>query len=123
VKHLLVHLETQRHPVNKQGFIDENELFKLVVGTLKLCPVYEYEMFMDDIQPFQIGLLLDNHTDNKKEHYEMVSYAFRVGYISAKKGKSIPLFEKQQANKVSKVTKEQKENEFAELNAIFGNGF
>ena len=81
----------------------------------------EYDSFMDETQPFQIGLLLDNHTDKQKEHYEMMVGVVMVGYLKAN-GKKVELFEKKQDKKSNRdaVTPEQKADVFADLENIFG---
>lgn len=64
---------------------------------------------------------MENHYEQQKEHYEMISHAFKIGYISAKNGKNIPLFEDNNVmKKDNKITKEQKQEEFAYLEQIFG---
>lgn len=87
----------------------------MAIGTLRLPPHY-----LDELTPYELGLLMENHQEQQKEHYEMIAYAVRVGYVSAKKGKNISMFEKEQKNKVSKTTKEEKAKTFAELDSIFG---
>jgi hypothetical protein len=106
-------------PQNKQGFIDEEELFKLVVGTLKLCSLTEFESYMEDVQPFQVGLLLSNHNEKQKEHYEMMAYAFQIGYYKAKTGKKIDMFQKESKAKTERITTEQKQEDFKALDEIF----
>lgn len=100
-------------PQQSNGFIDEEEVFKLVIGTLKLPLSY-----LDELVPYEIGWLIENHDEKEKEHYELISYAFRVGYVSAKEGKYIPLFDKESSRQP--ITLEEKAKGFAELENIFG---
>lgn len=91
----------------------------MVVGTLKLCPFSEYETLLDEMQPYQLGLLMENHMEKNKEHYEMISFAFQLGYYKAKTGKKINMFEKSKKAKVGTITKEQKAQDFKYLDEVF----
>lgn len=90
----------------------------MAIGTLKLPLDY-----LDELSPQELGLLMENYYEKEEEKYELMSYAFKIAYISAKKGKHMPLFEKNKKQaKVGKITQEQKQQEIAELDNIFGSG-
>lgn len=121
MKQLQVHLAILLCPQKSNGFIDEEELFAIIVGTLKLCTITDYENFIEETQPFVVGLLLNNHIGEQKDHYEMLAQAVRIGTVSAQKGKHIPMFKKQENQvKTQKTTTEEKQQMFAELDNIFG---
>lgn len=84
------------HPVNKEGFISEEEVFKIAYGTLKL-PFGS----LDDLTPLELYWLAENKEEKDKFKYEMLSYAMKIAYVSANSGKNIPLFEDTKQNKVS----------------------
>ncbi len=86
----------------------------MIVGTLKR-PIED----VDKLTMKQLSLLLSNHFDDRKDHYEMIAYAFRAGYTSAHSGKKVSLFE--DANKQKRVTQKQREDELRALNEIFNN--
>ena len=76
---------------------------------------------MDELTPRELGWLIENHYEQKKEHYELVAYAFQVGYVKAKTGKQIDMFGKNNKPRVGKVSPEKKKSELTELDNIFGN--
>ncbi|MGB3160393.1 MAG: hypothetical protein WBA84_04005 [Carnobacterium sp.] len=105
----------KRFPVNKQGFIDEKMLYKIVYVTLKL-PLGS----LDDLIAEEIEWLLQGYQEEQKQFYEMLAYSFRAGYISANNGKPIQLFEDgSKKNESKKITKSQKENELEALKNLF----
>lgn len=105
------------YPTKRNNFIDEDELYKIVVGKLKLS-----EDFLEHSTPRQLGLLLQSHHQEQEEHYEMISYAFKVAYVSAKDGKNRTLFEKKNSNQNEKTSKEEKEETLKYLDEVFNEG-
>lgn len=100
--------------MKSNGFIDEEEIIQLAYGRLQL----PYGA-LDEIQPYELNNIFIGREKVKKEELEAIAYAVRAGYVSARTGKKIKLFEEQKQHKVKKVTKEQKERELAELDNLF----
>lgn len=90
------------------------EVFKLVLGTLSL-PLH----YLDELTPQEIGWLRDNHAEKEKEKYEMVAYAFQIGYYRAKTGKNVEMFKKSDKPQVGTITKEEKQEQLKALSNIF----
>jgi hypothetical protein len=110
------------YPLKSNGFIDEEKLFKLVVGTLKICSFLDYESFLEDFFPSkEFGWLIEHHYEAEREHYDMLSNVVMFGYASAKKGKKIEMFEKKKGTKFGVITPEQKKADFDYLDSIFNN--
>lgn len=57
--------------------------------------------------------------EDKKDNYEMIAFSFRAGYVSAKNGKPIKLFEDKKEQKQAKLTAKSKADKLEELNNIF----
>ncbi|WP_026565879.1 hypothetical protein [Bacillus sp. UNC41MFS5] len=109
-------------PLKSNGFIDEEKLFKLVVGTLKICSFLDYESFLEDFIPSkEFEWMIEHHYEAQREHYDMLSNVVAFGYASAKKGKKIEMFEKKQETKFGFITPEQKKADFDYLDSIFNN--
>lgn len=102
------------HPQNKDGFIDYDTVFKLVVGKLNK-PI----SYLDDLTVHEINMLAEQQQEDQEENYEMIALAVQLGYVNANtKGKNQTLFDKKKSQN-NKVTKEQKEKEVNELKKIF----
>lgn len=101
------------HPVNKQGYIDEEEVFKIAYGTLRL-PLGS----LDELTPLELYWLAENKEEKDKFNYEMLSYAMRVAFVSANSGKNIPLFEKEET-KQNKVSEEERDAVLSFLDETF----
>lgn len=67
----------------------------------------------------ELYLLLENKHEADKEHYEMLSYAMRVAFVSANSGKHIPLFEEENKQAEHTVTREEREATLAFLEETF----
>lgn len=89
------------HPVTKEGFISEEEVFKIAYGTLRL-PFGS----LDDLTPLELYWLAENKEEKDKFNYEMLSHVMKIAFISANSGKNIPLFEETKQNKVSEEERE-----------------
>lgn len=101
------------YPVNKLGFIDEDEIYKLAYGFLKL-PFGSLE----DLTPIELSLLIDSNHEVKKDEYETMYHMVRLAYISAQTGKTIPLFEDNKVEDKS-VTREKREADLGFLKTTF----
>ena len=104
---------TQSFPVSSNGFIDESDVFKLVVGSLK-CPL-EY---LDKLTPLELSWLVESRTDADKRHYEMIAYSVQVGVLRTQTKKKIVMFEDTKP-KVNKISKEDKASEMKKLKEVF----
>ncbi|MCD4839728.1 hypothetical protein LRS37_12800 [Neobacillus sedimentimangrovi] len=101
-------------PLKSNGFLDEEGIFKLVIGTFRL-PLH----YLEELTPQEIGWLRESHLEREKEKYEMIAYAFQVGYYRAKTGKKVEMFKKANKSKVGTITKEEKQKELDILNKLF----
>ncbi|MDW0112154.1 hypothetical protein QT711_03085 [Sporosarcina saromensis] len=103
-------------PRKSDGFIDYDEIFKIVVGTLNR-PIEDLEK----LTLKQVYLLNDNHIQNQRDHYEMMAHVVRVGYVSAHSKKEIKLFQNSKQRSNNTVTAETREQVLKELSDEFGN--
>lgn len=90
-------------------------LYKIAYVTLKL-PLGS----LDDLVAEEIEWLLEGKNEADKEHYEMVSYAFKVAYASVHSGKDIPLFDKEEKEPKEVPTAKKREEDLQKLEEIFG---
>lgn len=112
----------RNYPVNKDGFIDEAEVFKLAYSTLKL-PLGT----LDDLAPYELLWLLESHFAIEREWFEILSHTIKTSIYSANTGKQVKLFsdpnEMKSENKSGKpkgrTTKEQKEADLSALKEKF----
>lgn len=100
-------------------------MFKWVVGRFKV-PFNQFEQFLDEVDPHRFSILVNDYYEEKKTHYEFVSYAFKVGYVSARTGKHIEMFESRKSTssegdnpKTIQLTEEEREREINALNEMF----
>lgn len=101
-------------PVDKQGFINEKEIYQLAYVTLKL-PLNS----LDDITPLELFWLIEGDNNEKRQYYEMISHSMKIAYASVQSGKNIPLFEKE-VKKVKSITREEKKKGLSYLQEKFG---
>jgi hypothetical protein len=78
------------------------------------CPL----SYLDELTPYEIGLLIINYNEEKMNHYEMISTAFAFGYASAKKGKKIEMFKKQKAE-MRKISEDKRDKDKEFLLSVF----
>lgn len=102
------------HPVNKEGFISEEDVFKIAYGTLNL-PFGS----LDELTPLELYWLAENKEEKDKFNYEMLSYAMKVAFVSANSGKDIPLFKEDKTGSGNTVTPEERENTLSFLDSNF----
>lgn len=74
---------------------------------------------LNDLMPYEISWLLEQHMEDKKDHFETLAYSFRAGYVSAKSGKPLRLFEDKKQQKDTNLTAESKAKQLEELDNIF----
>lgn len=117
VKHLNKVWELLKRPAKANGYIDYEELFKLVVGRLRM-PI----SYLDELTYAEIVLLIEQDTEDKQEHYETMALAFQLGYTNAHtKGKNKTLFSKNKSANKSFESIEEKQQAFNELKQLFEN--
>lgn len=94
-----------------------------MVGTLGLCSYMDYEKCMEELQPHELGSLLENHFELEKQQYELFAYSFQVGYARVKTGKKIEMFKNEEKQvKVKPTTPEKKKEELDFLKSTFNKG-
>lgn len=102
-------------PKNKNGFIDEGELWKLAYGKLQL-PLGS----LDDLSPLQLVWITEGHFEAEREQYEIniysIFYAMRYANSDKKEFKN-PFGTQQESHK--EISKEQRDEQIAEINSIF----
>lgn len=105
------------YPVNNLGFIDEKAIYQFAYNKLKL-PLGS----LDDLDITEYCWLVEGHIEALKEKYEMISYAVRVGYISAKTGKNIEMFKKdvEESKQKNTISLEDREIELKKIEKIMG---
>jgi hypothetical protein len=101
-------------PRKNNGLIDGERL--LYVATVRLKLPYGA---LDEYTPGEIMTLNEFYLEDQREHYELTSYAFTMGYVSAKKGRRTPLFKDQKEESKGRVTKVQKKAELDYLKGLF----
>lgn len=109
-----------RHPKKQSnGFIDEDEVFTFIVGTLKR-PISD----LNDMEIRHYLLLWNNFHKNEKRHYEILELTHRIAIHNAMNGKNEKLFGDENQNdnveENQKKSKEEHEKEIEKLNKIFG---
>ncbi|MCA1025788.1 hypothetical protein LCM23_06760 [Cytobacillus kochii] len=70
----------------------------------------------------------EGYQARQRDHYETMEYVIAMGYVSARKGKILPLFKKDEGDKqgnsgkskTNRITKEQREAEINALTQTFG---
>lgn len=81
-----------------------DELFKIVVGKLRLPP-----SAMDELSLHDIKLLLEQYEQDRREFLEGIQMAVAYGIASAHKGRLIPMFEdKNSKPKTQPITSEER---------------
>lgn len=100
------------YPQTSNGFIDEAECFKTVVGVLGM-PV-EY---MDTLSPIELSWLVEAKSDTDKTHYEYIARAYQVGFLRAH-GKKVEMFKNTGQGAVGTITQEAKQSELEYLNTL-----
>lgn len=98
------------------GFIDDSDILNIIVGRMKLT----YDILEKLTYP-ELLMLIDDYNENQKDHYEMMAYAFRVGYVSAHNGKKIDMFGRYDTASTKQTSKEERDKELAYLIETFGN--
>lgn len=102
------------YPLTSNGYIDEAEVFYLIVGLLKL-PIDS----LNDLTPEQFFWLLKGYARDKQEKYELIAYAVQVGYVRAN-GKRVEMFKKANTATTGTISKEHREKELEQLGQLFG---
>jgi hypothetical protein len=102
------------YPLNDRGEIDEKEIFKLVIGTLK-CPL----SYLDELTPIEIYWLVENHLENEEHKYEMISNSVWFGTHGDKKGKKQQMFPKKKKDEVKKISKDKRDTDKEFLLNVF----
>lgn len=104
------------YPRDKEGLIDYDTIFKLVVGKLKL-PI----SYLDELTVREIGLLAEQYQEDQEDHYEMIALAFQLGYVNANtKGENQKLFDKKpKSTQNNNTTKEKMEEDIKVLKEMF----
>lgn len=104
-----------RIPVNKQGLIDYQGVFKLVHGTLRY-PIGT----LDSLTVQEVSWLIEQSEVEKMDYYEMVGYSVKTAMISVMNGKDIKMFgDNEEEEDKKKITKEQREIELELINKKF----
>lgn len=75
-------------PRNKEGFIDQEGIFKIVYTQLRQ-PIG----VLNDLTVEEIYWLIEGHLEGQREHYEMIANAMKVAGASIMSGKDLKLFE------------------------------
>ena len=115
----MLHLVTKPYPVKSNGQIDEDGLFKAIVGKLKM-PLSEYEYFKENYTFYELGLLLESHVTEQRDFFELMAFSFSIGYAQAKTGKEIKMFaDEGKGEKVNKVSSDQRKDTLDFLSSNF----
>jgi hypothetical protein len=101
-------------PRKNSGLIDDERLLYIALVRLKL----PYGA-LDEYTPGEIMTLNEYYLEDQREHYELTSYAFTLGYASAKKGRRIKMFEDRKEESKGRVTAMQKKAELDYLKGLF----
>lgn len=103
----------QRYPANREGFIDEDKLFQICVGRLKL----NYESYLE-FSPKEIVLLLEQSNEQQRDELEALNVVFKVAIASVLKGKDMKIFKDENDTQEAK-TFDSAEEKQQELENIF----
>ena len=104
------------YPVKNNGLIDLDEIFKWVVYRFKI-PFSQYEEFIQEYSFVEFHLLLEAHTEDKKDYFENIATATKIGFYNANTGKNVKMFEDNK--KEIQTTHEDKQATLEYLNEIF----
>jgi len=96
--------------------IDLDEIFKWVVYRFKI-PFSQYEEFIQEYSFVEFHLLLEAHTEDKKDYFENIATATKIGFYNANTGKNVKMFEDNK--KEIQTTHEDKQATLEYLNEIF----
>lgn len=97
----------------------------IILVELKLCSALEYD---EVCTQFTIGDVMSMYVlsvEKEQQHYELMSQAFRVGYVNAKSNKNHKMFKERQAVSGASKTveryesKEGKDKALQELMGVF----
>lgn len=103
----------QRYPANREGFIDQDKLFQICVGRLKLS----YDSYLD-FSPHEIVLLLEQANEQQRDELEALNVVFKVAIASVLKGKDMKIFKDENDTKEAKSFDNVEEKQ-QELENIF----
>lgn len=101
-------------PINNQGFIDYQGVFKVIHGTLNQ-PIGT----LDVLTVQEVSWLIEQSETEKKDYYEMVSYSVKNAMVSVLSGKDQRMFEEESEEENEVFTKEDRVRELNELSRIF----
>lgn len=101
-------------PINNQGFIDYQGVFKAIHGTLNK-PIGT----LDVLTVQEVSWLIEQSESEKKDYYEMVSYSVKNAIASVLSGKDMKMFEDNVEKEEKLFTKEDRVKELNELSRIF----
>ncbi len=75
-------------PRNKEGFIDQEGIFKIVYTQLR-----QPYGILDDLTVQEIHWLIEGYLESQREHYEMIANAMKIAGASIMSGKDLKLFD------------------------------
>lgn len=102
-------------PRTEDGFIDYKSIFQTIYTDLK-----QPYGTLDDLTVQEVSWLLQGNLENKKDHYEMISYAMKVAGASIMSGKDIRLFEEEsQEESIEKDDEELTQREKREQDLVY----
>lgn len=108
-------------PRRKDGFIDYKSIFQIVYTDLK-----QPYGTLDQLSIEEVSWMIQGNMENKKDHYEMISYAMKTAGVSIMSGKDVRLFdeeveaEKKEIKSDRLSPRDKRERDLAYLEETFG---
>lgn len=75
---------------------------------------------LDDMSVVEVVWMLEGNLENKKDYYEMVSYAVKNAMVSVHQGKDMKLFGGSEEADSQRITEEQRNEDLNHLENTFG---
>lgn len=107
-------------PKKKDGYIDYKAVFSIIYTDLK-----QPYGTLDNLSVEEVSWMIQGNIDNKKDFYEMISYAVKNAGVSVLSGKDTRLFEEEKTEvkedkKESLSPREKRNKDLAYLENTFG---
>lgn len=106
-------------PRNKEGFIDQEGIFKIIYTQLR-----QPYGILDDLTIQEIYWLIEGYLESQREYYEMIANAMKIAGVSVMTGKDLKLFESPEKINDVEVSEEElrlrRERDLELLESKFG---